>query len=340
MPKGSNNMNARKMKRLMERQHKKGKISEEDMKEFEKQTETRNRMLEAKKQYQEAIKQVENKKETVSSEKAHMGPVTGPATRLSNISKKVSDDMQMPEKTTEVVKELEIPVDKIQTTKITFAICMFQVLMTFVMGWYGLTSSVGYVIGFFVTLCEIVKCLLMKRFPYKISSKDDVNHDSGLDTESLDDPNMITDPVSIESSTPISLPQTHQYNFEKIGEKIIIMDMLTTVLFVLTGTSYLMIQDLGMIRTLMFFVLSVYKLYATNSSCFVNNTYVKDLSPTIISLLFYFIVYIDTYRMLFFLAVMIFYRDIKERLVSDLKAKYEDFKAMRLSTKSQQLVAS
>lgn len=324
MPKGFNNMNARKLRRQMERQHEKGKVSEEEMQEFKKQTDTRNKILEAKKKYIDTMKTVEQTKNTNTSSNQNTKQKSEIVTKTDTLPQITTKDKK------DTVSELNIPINEVQTTKITIAICLFQIIMSSLMFCFSPSSILGYMIGFFVTVCEVIKCLIMKRFPYRSSNKTENNFLDGMTD------NVTANITCNESINKTDIGQTplKKYSFKNIGKKVIILDMLTTVLFVLTGTSYLMLQDVGLIRTFIFFVLSVYKLYATNSSCFNDNVYVKDLSPAVLSILFYLVVYIDIYRMLFFIAVTLFYHDIKGRLILDIKSIFNDMKILRLSSKN------
>lgn len=263
MPKGINNVNVRKMRRLMKRQHQKGKISNEDMKEF--------------------VKQVENRNETSVSRKRtitdhHLqSKMTNPIPDTNIAQNIIATE-------TVNIQPVNIPINDTHVSIITICVCTIQIMMSCLIVWLG-NTWISHLIGFIATLCEIIKCVLMKRFPYKQSN-------------------------------------------DESQKKLMIIDMMTSVGFVITGTSYLMMYDLGFLRMCSFTMLSIYKLYTFNSSCFVDGHYIKDLTPSMLGLSFYLIVYFNSYRILFNAVMMFMYRDIKDVLLLNITTIFNGFKQM------------
>ncbi len=89
------------------------------------------------------------------------------------------------------------------------------------------------------------------------------------------------------------------------------------------GTAKLMILDFGILKTIVYILLSVYKYHDSYQSCFVNDKYNKDLTPVIVSFVFYIIMYFDFYRILFFIIMMFLYKDIRNKLTNLVK-KHEN----------------
>jgi hypothetical protein len=254
MTKGSNTISARKMRRLMERQQKKGKISLEEKEKVEKDLDNRKRA------YEKNIKEYEETKENLINQ-------------------------------VEEVKNIEIPISTTDATKYSIFAMFAQTLLMIAIFLIGSTYSITYLFGFIICLIEIAKTAIMKRYSISYNKVEEIA-------------------PSVESQS--------QYRFEECGTRLIIIDQVLSV-FTYLSFSMLLYSDMGIIRSLMFLVLSLYRLYRYRDSCYQDNHYVKDLTTTIVLLIYYFVLYFDFYRIIFFVAMMYMYKDVREMIQNELK---------------------
>lgn len=197
------------------------------------------------------------------------------------------------------VKNITIDIDPVKTTSYVIMAYAVQVMLVSAAIYFSNTMF-GSVLGFLSVFINIVTCLLMKSHPYKKSEH--VIKDSKIDEK-----------VSTSKS----------FNFTKIGSTVITLDRIVSGL-VTAGTGYLMISEQGIYRSIIFISMSLYRDYVVGEKCYVDkgkqNYYFKDLTSTIVMIIYYLILATGLPRFLFFIAMTLCYRDAKEIMSERMKS--------------------
>lgn len=187
------------------------------------------------------------------------------------------------------IKEFDINLSPDEITKYTFAVCMVQFMMMIVV-MFSSYYVLSFLFGLLISLIEIIKFFLLKNYNFY--------------NESAKTPMQITDQTD----------QTNQTNKTKdVAEKIILFDTITSTCCVLGSTCWVMnstFEFMTLITSMLYLLMSGYKLYFFNKQCYVKNRYIKDLSPTVVSLIFYTIAYFDVNIILFLMIMINIYKDV------------------------------
>ncbi|VBB18795.1 hypothetical protein YASMINEVIRUS_1327 [Yasminevirus sp. GU-2018] len=289
MTRGSNTMNARKLRRLMERQHKKGVVTDADYNQFIKEDTERSKALKIKKDHDETVKEYEVAKAEL-------------------------------DKNIQTVKNVELPFTPAQTTMYAVGLSIVQTLIaiiTYFFTRFGFVSF-AYIFMLITSLIDVFKCVLMRKFPYFVGDR----------------PELRSDESSNEVSNQNSLSESDtRFSFESVGKRVVMLDYFTAFVTLLSF-SHLISFEFDMFRTIMFLVLTLYRMFTQNcvtidtkTTKVTKHTYTKDLSVSMLIVLMCFIVYVNTYRLIFFIATSILYKDVKE----SIKERFGSYMQGRMS---------